>query len=70
MRRICSRFVLGLVGFAGMAIAAAQAPTLQYVEPVALSVASDSTGFEAYGRRFSLSITDNGRVLQKISAER
>ncbi len=70
MRRICSRFVLGLVGFAGMATAAAQSPTLQYVEPVELSVASDSTGFEAYGRRFSLTLADNGRVLQKLSATR
>lgn len=53
-----------------MAAAGAQVPTLQYVEPVALSVDADSSGFDAYGRRFSLTLADNGRVLRKLSAER
>jgi hypothetical protein len=53
-----------------MAAVGAQTATLQYVEPVTLTVSEGGAGFDAYGRRFSLTLTDNGRVLQKLSAER
>src|SRR5687767_3677605 len=59
-------------GFAGVAAAAAAAPSpvIQYAEPVVLALKSSSAQFEAYGRRFSLSLIDNGRVLDKLSAQR
>jgi hypothetical protein len=50
--------------------ALAQVPAIQYVEPVALAMKSGSAQFDAYGRRFSLTLTDNQRVLAKLSAER
>jgi hypothetical protein len=60
-------FALGLVASAG----AAQ-PAIQYAEPVNLALKSGSTGsiaFQAYGRRFSLALTGNERVLQKLSPD-
>ena len=42
MRWSCSRIALGFFGFAWMAAAGAQTPTLQYVEPVALTIAGDA----------------------------
>jgi len=59
-------------GFAAVAVAAsaAPAPVIQYAEPVALSLSASAGQFDAYGRRFSLSLTDNGRVLEKLSAPR
>ena len=48
----------------------AQMPSIQYVEPVALAMKSGSAQFDAYGRRFSLALTDNHRVLDKVSAQR
>jgi hypothetical protein len=53
-----------------VANAAAQAPAIQYAEPVALALKSGSAQFDAYGRRFSLSLIDNDRVLDKLSAQR
>jgi hypothetical protein len=52
------------------ASAAAQAPAIQYVEPIAIAYKASTAQFDAYGRRFSLTLTDNDRVLQKLSAQR
>ena len=43
---------------------------IQFAEPVNLSLKSNVAEFDAYGRRFSLALTDNQRVLQKLSAQR
>jgi len=71
---IGSRIGLWLLawGFAGVAAAAADAPTpvIQYAEPVALALNSSSAHFDAYGRRFSLKLTSNDRVLDKLPAQR
>jgi hypothetical protein len=65
---------LGLLawGFAAVAAAAtaAPAPVIQYAEPVALSLSASAAQFDAYGRRFSLSLADNSRVLEKLSVQR
>ena len=50
--------------------AVAQTPAIQYAEPVALAFKSGTAQFDAYGRRFSLSLVDNDRVLDKLSAQR
>lgn len=70
MRGICSQLVLGFVGIACVAVAGARTAAIQYVEPVALDLAADHASFEAYGRHFALTLDDNGRVLQKLGAER
>jgi hypothetical protein len=47
------------------------APTIRFAEPVKLSLKNSTTEFDAYGRRFSLTLVDNERVLQKLpSADR
>ena len=53
-----------------VAASAANAQQIQFAEPVQLNVAGPSAGFDAYGRRFSLTLTDNERVLTRLSAER
>jgi hypothetical protein len=58
-------FVLGLAGNA-----MAQAPSIQYAEPIALALKAGAAQFDAYGRRFSVTLTDNDRVLGKLSAQR
>ena len=59
----------GIAGVAA-ATAAAPSPVIQYAEPVTLAMKSSSAQFDAYGRRFSLSLIDNGRVLDKLPAQR
>ncbi len=73
MRLIGGRIGLWLLawGFAGIAAAAAPAtPVIQYAEPVTLALKSSSAQFDAYGRRFSLSLQDNDRVLDKLPVQR
>ena len=74
MRVIGKRIALWFLawGFAGVAAATAAAPSpvIQYAEPVALAMKSSSAQFDAYGRRFSLSLIDNDRVLDKLSVQR
>src|SRR6185295_8733658 len=53
-----------------VAACAANAQQIQFAEPVQLNVAGSTAGFDAYGRRFSLTLTDNDRVLTKLSAQR
>ncbi len=50
--------------------AMAQEPTIQYVEPVAIALKSGAAQFDAYGRRFALTLIDNERVLSKLPAAR
>ena len=58
------------MSLASAAVAQTPAPSIEYAEPVALALKSGSAQFDAYGRRFSLTLTDNGRVLQKLPAQR
>jgi hypothetical protein len=52
------------------ATATASAQQLQYAEPVSLILAGQAAHFEAYGRRFDLTLADNTRVLDKLPAAR
>ena len=69
MRAIGIRIALCLAAsFAGIAAdaGAASSPVIQYAEPVTVAQKSGSAQFDAYGRRFSLSLVDNERVLNKL----
>jgi hypothetical protein len=46
------------------------AQSIQYAEPVSLALTAHSAEFDAYGRRFSLTLTDNARLLANLSAQR
>jgi hypothetical protein len=48
----------------------AREPSIQYAEPVAFAMKSGIAQFDAYGRRFSLTLIDNERVLSKLPVER
>ena len=50
--------------------ATANAQQIQFAEPIQLDVGASSAVFEAYGRRFSLALGDNQRVLEKLPAQR
>jgi len=52
------------------ATAAASAQQIQFAEPIDLTRAGSQAQFDAYGRRFSLTLTDNERLLQKLSPQR
>src|SRR5688572_11870282 len=65
-----SRIALWLILFGCAMSAAGQTPAIQYAEPVALSLKSSYTEFDAFGRRFSVSLADNDRVLAKLSGAR
>ena len=49
---------------------AAGAQQIQFAEPVSLTLGGSTAQFDAYGRRFSLTLTDNERVLSKLPAQR
>src|SRR6476659_1002680 len=71
--RIGDRYVRGwtlclLLAFAAQAAVAA--PAIQYAEPIALTLKSSTSQFDAYGRRFDLKLADNDRVLSKLGATR
>ena len=68
MRGKGSRLSLGLLALAAVAPAFAQ--EIRFAEPVQLAVSGESAQFEAYGRHFSLALTDNQRVLSKLPAQR
>ncbi len=61
---------LWFIAFSAAAVAAAETPTIQYAEPVTVALKAGTAQFDAYGRRFSLTLTDNDRVLQKLSPQR
>jgi hypothetical protein len=65
-----SRIALWVFLIACAVSAAGQTPVIQYAEPVSLSLTSVSADFDAYGRRFSLSLADNEQVLAKLSGAR
>ena len=48
----------------------AREPSIQYAEPVAIAMKSGVAQFDAYGRRFSLTLINNERVLSKLPVER
>ncbi len=51
-------------------MAPAFAQEIRFAEPVQLAVSSQGTQFDAYGRRFTLNLADNERVLSKLPAQR
>jgi hypothetical protein len=62
-----SRIALGFVAL-GLAVGAAAAqPAIRFAEPVNLALKASHAEFDAYGRRFSLALEGNDRVLQKLS---
>ena len=61
---------LGLASVAGAQSPENNGPVIQYAEPVALSLKPGSAQFDAYGRRFSFTLSDNARVLQKLTGKR
>ncbi|MEO8019397.1 MAG: M12 family metallo-peptidase, partial [Pseudomonadota bacterium] len=70
MRAVGSRIALCFLAFCLAKGAVAQTPAIEYVEPIALALKSGTAQFDAYGRRFSLTLTDNDRVLNKLSVQR
>jgi hypothetical protein len=59
-----------LLGFLALASVAASAQQIRYAEPVAIRSSGSSAQFDAYGRRFDLSLADNERVLSNLPAQR
>jgi hypothetical protein len=59
-------FILLAASFAG----AASAQQIQFAEPVSLTLGGATAQFDAYGRRFSLTLIDNERVLAQLPAQR
>jgi hypothetical protein len=71
--RIGSRIALCFLAWGLAAVAGAAQPAIRYAEPVNLALKSvagpsGSLSFNAYGRRFSLTLAGNERVLQKLSS--
>jgi hypothetical protein len=54
----------------GLAGAASAQQSIQFAEPVNLSLEGSATSFDAYGRRFSMALVNNERVLQKLPVQR
>jgi hypothetical protein len=67
-----SRGWLWITGICLAASAAAQVPVpaIEYVETVNLDVSGAMARFDAFGRRFDLTLADNERVLDKLGAAR
>ena len=59
--------MLGLIAFA--ATAASQPLQIQFAEKVQIAAAVGQTHFDAYGRRFSLELESNERLLAKLPAQ-
>jgi hypothetical protein len=66
------RVSLSIWLYIGLLAAAAvtHAQQIQYAEPVQLDVRGATAGFDAYGRRFSLTLADNERALARLSTQR
>ena len=62
-----SRIALWLIASGFIAQAGAGQPAIQYAEPVNIPLSSGVAEFDAYGRRFSLALAANDRVLQKLA---
>ena len=52
------------------ALTPAFAQEIRFAEPVQLAVSGQAAQFDAYGRRFTLNLADNDRVLSKLPAQR
>lgn len=65
--RLLAICALGL-GLAGAA--SAQEMRIQFAEKVQIATAAGRTEFDAYGRRFSLELSSNDRLLAKLPAQR
>lgn len=72
MRATERRVSLSIWLYIGLLAAAAvtHAQQIQYAEPVQLDVRGATAGFDAYGRRFSLTLADNERALARLSTQR
>ncbi|MBC8027118.1 MAG: hypothetical protein H7Y89_14080, partial [Steroidobacteraceae bacterium] len=72
MGAISSRLWLWITCICLAASAAAQVsvPAIEYVEPVSLDVSGRVARFDAFGRRFDLTLADNDRILRKLGAAR
>ena len=70
MQAVGSRLALWFAALSLSAGAVAREPSIQYAEPVALAMKAGAAQFDAYGRRFALTLIDNERVLSKLSGER
>jgi reprolysin (M12B) family zinc metalloprotease/uncharacterized protein DUF11 len=71
VRAVGSRLALWFIALSlATGVAMAQEPSIQYVEPVAVAFKSGAAQFDAYGRRFALTLVDNERVTAKLSAQR
>ena len=51
-------------------MASASAQEIRFAEPLDLALNGQTAQFDAYGRRFSLTLADNERVLAKLPAQR
>jgi hypothetical protein len=51
-------------------MAPAFAQEIRFAEPIQLAVSGQTAQFDAYGRRFTLNLADNERVLSKLPAQR
>src|SRR3954462_11641311 len=70
-----SRSALWWVGvlwavFGAVRAGAQSVPTIQFAEPISLSVEGAHAEFDAYGRRFALSLVDNDRLIDKLPGAR
>jgi len=70
VQAVGSRLALWFAALSLSAGAVAREPSIQYAEPVALAMKAGAAQFDAYGRRFALTLIDNERVLSKLSGER
>lgn len=63
-----SRIALWLIALGFCAHAGAGQPAIQFAEPVNIPLQGGVSEFDAYGRRFSLALATNDRVLQKLTS--
>ena len=66
MGRFASRIALWFLVWGVAAGAGAAQPSIRFAEPVDLALKGGAAEFDAYGRRFSLNLSGNERMLQKL----
>lgn len=66
------RIVAALLALGLAALGQARAPEMrvQYAEPITIPAGAGTVSFDAYGRRFTAELADNGRVISKLPAQR
>ncbi len=62
-----SRIALWLMALGVVAPVGAGQPAIHYAEPVNIAMENGVSEFDAYGRRFSLNLSTNERVFQRLS---